>query len=652
VQPGDEFCERCGAVLASIQVTTAPATAAPAVTLAQPQLASQDVCPKCNAERRPDKKFCGLCGYHFPPGQGETLGSKYRLEKMIGSGGMGAVWLAEDIVLHRKVVIKALLNNDDPELVEQSVKEREFLARLNHGNIVSIYDCIAQGNEGYIVMEYIHGKTLETLLEERQSPFPVSEAISYILGILPAFAYLAKLNMVYCDFKPPNIMIEMREDGVQTPKLIDLGTVTKYGPKPDRVYGTHGFYAREAVKSPSPQTDLYSICRALAFLVTLMDIDAPMFGLPQQQDYPEFQQYPALYRLLYKGTHSDPARRFQSAEELEEQLKGVLRLCAGSASGVIFESRKFVSATITSTGRLGRRAETVLDTRDLAVRHLNFGDQALQNGNYTGAINFYQQALKANPQSIDAYARLVDTYIEQEDAQDAEQILRVAPKNSANHWKARWAQARLHETHKEWGKAEQIYKDLMIDLSGEIQPLQALARVYAQQGKIPEAIQLYEDILIADPGNVDTLFAITDCLLKQQRWDDAVRHLTAISEASARYIDAQVLLCDIYIHRALPAWPNETDIAQATAIVSRLKGHIADARYYLLRGEVYYLAWHLARQGLLSSNIVLTDATHPGPHALGEIAESSYKQYLRSDVHLAPREEVIRRKFEVASWHL
>lgn len=570
---------------------------------------------------------------------------------MLGSGGMGAVWLAEDSVLHRKVVIKALLNNDDPELVEQSVKEREFLARLNHGNIVSIYDCIAQGNEGYIIMEYIHGKTLEAMLEERKAPFPVPEAISSILDILPAFAYLAKLNMVYCDFKPSNIMIEMREDGVQTSKLIDLGTVTKYGPKPDRVYGTHGFYAREAVKSPSPQTDLYSICRTLAFLVTLMDIDTPMFGLPQQHEYPEFQQYPALYRLLYKGTHSDPARRFQSAEELEEQLKGVLRLCAGGASGVVFESRKFVSATSTSTGRLGRRAETSLDAQDRAIQQLNFGDQALQNGNYTGAINFYQQALKANPQSIDAYARLVDTYIEEEQDQDAEHILRSAPQHSTDHWKARWAQARLYETRKEWDKAEQVYKELLIDLPGEIPPLQALARVYAQQGRIPEAIQLYEDALIADPGNVDTLFAIADSLLKQQRWDDAIRYLNNVSEASSRYIDAQVLLCDIYVHRALPALPNEADIAKAAAIVSKLKGHIADARYYLWRAEVYYLAWHMARQGLLSANAVLTDAARPSPRALGEVAESSYRHYLRSDVPLAPREEIIRRKCEVTSWH-
>lgn len=641
-KPDDEFCDHCGVVLDGTAPAPKPAPSLPT---------GPEVCPRCNAPRRTDKKFCGQCGYHFPPGQGELLGSKYRLEKMIGSGGMGAVWLAEDIVLHRKVVIKALLNNDDPDLVAQSVKEREFLARLNHGNIVSIYDCIAQGNEGYIVMEYIHGKTLEELLEERQAPFEVPVAINYILGILPAFAYLAKLNMVYCDFKPPNIMIEMREDGVQTPKLIDLGTVIKYGPKPDRVYGTHGFYAREAVKAPSPQTDLYSICRTLAFLVTLMDIDKNLFGLPQAEDYPEFQHYPALYRLLYKGTHSDPARRFQSAEELEEQLRGVLRLCAGGGSGVTFESRKFVSSMITSTGRLGRRAETSLDEQDRALKHLSYGDQALQNGNYTGALNFYQQALKANPQSIDAYARLIDAYIEQEQIQDAEQILARAPQNSAHHWKARWAQARLYETRQEWSKAEQAYQDLMLDLPGELPPLQALARVYARQDKTQAAIQIYEYVLKADPGNVDTLFAITDCLLKQQRWDDAIRHLSTVSEASSRYIDAQVLLCDIYMHRAIPALPSEADIVKATALVSKLKGHIADAQYYLLRGEVYYLAWQLARQGLLAANIVLPESTHPGARALGQIAESSYKHYLRSEADLAPREEIIRRKFEVTSWH-
>jgi len=653
VQPGDEICERCGAMLGAVEksslpppTTVPPAPSAPA----QPALEKDDVCPRCNRARQPGKKFCGQCGYHFPIGLGETLGGKYQLEKKIGSGGMGAVWLAEDVVLHRKVVVKALLNNDDPALVEQSVKEREFLARLNHGNIVSIYDCIARGNEGYIIMEYVKGKALDQLLEERQAPFEVSTAINYILGILPAFAYLAKLDMVYCDFKPQNVMVEMREDGVQTVKLIDLGTVIKYGPKPDRVYGTHGFYAREAIKAPSPQTDLYSICRTLAYLVTLMDTDKPLFGLPPAEEYPEFQQYPAFYRLLFKGTHSDPARRFQSAEELEEQLRGVLRLCAGTGPGIQFESRKFVSIALTNTGRLGRRGETTLDDQERSIQQLRYGDQALQNGNYMGALNFYQQALKANPQSIDAYTRLIDTHIEQEQIADAEQMFVRAPQSSANHWKARWCRARLYETEKLWTEAVQLYQELMLDLPGELPPLQALARVYAQQGKLNEAIQLYEYVLKADPGNVDTLFAITDCLLKQQRWDDAIHYLNNVSEAAARYIDAQVLLCDIYLHRAMPTLPSAPDIQEAAGIISKLKGRIADARYYLLRGEVYYLAWLLARQGLLPAGTVLADVTRTGARELGQIAESSYKQYLRSEQQLAPREEVIRRKFEVASW--
>jgi serine/threonine-protein kinase PknG len=546
------------------------------------------------------------------------------------------------------VVIKALLDNNDPELVEQSVKEREFLARLNHHNIVSIYDCLAQGNAGYIVMEYVHGKTLEAMLEERQAPFPVPEAISYILGILPAFAYLAKLQMVYCDFKPSNIMLEMREDGVQTPKLIDLGTVIKYGPKPVHVYGTHGFYAREAIQTPSPQTDLYSICRTLAFLVTLMDMGNPPFDLPDQQAYPAFQQYPALYRLLYKGTHIQPTRRFQTSEELEEQLKGVLRLCAGKT--VPFESQKFVPAALSATGRIGRKAETALDALDSALQHLNLGDQALHNGNVTGAIHFYQEALLANPRSLDAYTRLIETYLEQGATKDAEEILRQAQAQAANHWKARWEQARVHEALSEWSKAEQIYQDLLLDLPGEIQPLQALARVYAHQGRIMDAIKLYEDVLIAEPANVDTLFALADCNLRIRRWTEAIQQLNNVSEASSRYTDAQLLLCDIYAHRGLTDLPSEDDIVHATTIISKLKGHLPDARYYLIRGELYYLAWLLARQGLLARTTLLADVPAPGARALGRIAESSYKQYLRGDVHLAPREEVLRRKFAVAAW--
>ena len=119
-------------------------------------------------------------------GVGSVLNGKYRITKEIGAGGMGAVYLAEDEVLKRRVVIKALLSDDDPDLVTQSIKEREFLAAVKHANIVSIYDFITVGTHGYIVMEYVGGKTLDQIMDERGQPFDAADAIKYMIGILPA----------------------------------------------------------------------------------------------------------------------------------------------------------------------------------------------------------------------------------------------------------------------------------------------------------------------------------------------------------------------------------------------------------------------------------------------------------------------------------
>jgi serine/threonine-protein kinase PknG len=226
IAAGSDICEECGAVLTKSAFSNLPPV--------------QETCPQCHRPRTPGVKFCNQCGYRFatvtgqtagaappPPAPtqlavGDVLGGKYTIVKEIGSGGMGAVYLAEDQVLKRRVVIKALLSNNDPDLVAQSVKEREFLAAVKHANIVSIYDFISVGTRGYIVMEYVQGKTLEQIMEEQGYPFDAADAIKYTLGILPAFSYLAKLGLVYCDFKPQNVMLEILKDGTQVIKLIDL----------------------------------------------------------------------------------------------------------------------------------------------------------------------------------------------------------------------------------------------------------------------------------------------------------------------------------------------------------------------------------------------------------------------------------------------
>src|SRR6266540_3423781 len=120
-------------------------------------------CPNCRQPLQPGDDICENCGAAPAPTSrlnvGRVLNHKYKITKAIGSGGMGAVYLAEDQILKRPVVIKVLLSSDDPDLATQSVKEREFLAAIKHANIVAIYDFFTVDTEGYIVMEYIQGKT-------------------------------------------------------------------------------------------------------------------------------------------------------------------------------------------------------------------------------------------------------------------------------------------------------------------------------------------------------------------------------------------------------------------------------------------------------------------------------------------------------------
>ncbi|MEI4884192.1 tetratricopeptide repeat protein, partial [Klebsiella pneumoniae] len=85
------------------------------------------------------------------------------------------------------------------------------------------------------------------------------------------------------------------------------------------------------------------------------------------------------------------------------------------------------------------------------------------------------------------------------------------------------------------------YRELIADLPGELPPLQALARVYAKQSNDSGAVALYQSVLIANPGDTEAIMGITASLTNLQRWDEAAKVLRGVSEAAAKYVDAQLL---------------------------------------------------------------------------------------------------------------
>ena len=130
----------------------------------------------------------------------------------------GCTWRGTPNLHGRWVALKGLLDAGDESAQAAAIAERRFLAEVKDSHIVGIYNFVQHDGAGYIVMEYVGGQSLKDL--RRGQPLPADEAIVYMLEVLPALGYLHDRGLLFCDFKPDNVIC-----GEQEVKLIDLGGV-------------------------------------------------------------------------------------------------------------------------------------------------------------------------------------------------------------------------------------------------------------------------------------------------------------------------------------------------------------------------------------------------------------------------------------------
>ncbi|MYU00323.1 MULTISPECIES: tetratricopeptide repeat protein [unclassified Streptomyces] len=292
--------------------------------------------------------FCTKCGhpYSFVPKLtgGDIVHGQYEVAGCLAHGGLGWVYLAVDrAVSDRWVVLKGLLDTGDQDAMAAAISERRFLAEIEHANIVRIYNFVEHLDQrtgsldGYIVMEYVGGKALKEIANQRRTPsgrrdpLPVEQACAYGIEALEALGHLHSRNLLYCDFKVDNAI--QTEDQL---KLIDMGAVRRMDDDESAIYGTVGYQAPEVAEvGPSVASDLYTVARTLAVLTfdfqgyTNVYVDS----LPDPDTVEVFRAYESFYRLLVRATDPDPGRRFASASEMAEQLTGVLREVVALQSG-------------------------------------------------------------------------------------------------------------------------------------------------------------------------------------------------------------------------------------------------------------------------------------------------------------------------------
>lgn len=295
----------------------------------------------------------------------DLVRGRYRLDQRLAAGGMGTVWRATDTTLGRPVAVKLLHDSGDPDdgdhLVERFRREAEALARLNHRNIVTVYDYGSTEKGGYfLAMEYVDGKSLAQLTKEEV--VDAGRAVRLVLQVAQALRYAHKIGIVHRDVKPGNILVTTGEEG-ELAKLVDFGLVrlqkderlTAHG----MILGSVHCMAPEQIRGGEvdARTDIYALGivayrllngqypfnSAQATEVMAAHLHAPV---PYFRDVkPDLVVPPGLEGVIRKALAKDPAERHQDANELVEEL----RECLG------VPATEFVSVTMVEDSLLRRK---------------------------------------------------------------------------------------------------------------------------------------------------------------------------------------------------------------------------------------------------------------------------------------------------------
>ena len=534
-------------------------------------------CSNCDAPLRRDFGYCGKCGqkYSFVPSlkSGDIVASQYEVKGALAYGGLGWIYLAFDNVLSRYVVLKGLLNAHDASSAVAAVAERQFLAAVKHPNIVGIYNFVQHGAEGFIVMEYVGGKTLKQIRQER-GPLPPAEAVAYIHRILSAFSYLHNSGFVYCDFKPDNVMLE-RDDV----KLIDMGGVRRVQDTQGDIYCTVGYSAPEAREGPTPASDLFTIGRTLAVLLAEFRGLSKDFRytLPPPSEVPVFAEQESLYRLLLKATAQNPDDRFENADEMAEQMLGVLREIVATTTGQPRPAPSCLFGADPLSLEVGDEMKPVqpearyvpaplIDTSDPGAQAVA---AALTHPDPQMRVAALRKVSEQRPKSREAKLRLAATLGDTGSRAEADKILEELGVDDPWDWRVQWTSGRLRLAQGDLSRAQKDFDQVYFDLPGELAPKLALGLAAESSGNLALAQRMYDLVSRVDDNYVSATFGLSRTALATDNRSAAADALARIPQSSAVYIRSRVQTARCLV-AATRTPPKDVDLSHAAKVAESL----------------------------------------------------------------------------------
>jgi serine/threonine-protein kinase PknG len=579
--------------------------------------------------------FCRNCGtrFSFSPKlePGDLVAGQYEVLGCLAFGGLGWIYLARDHnVSDRWVVLKGLLNTGDADAMAAAVAERQFLAQVEHPNIVRIYNFVQHADRrtgesaGYIVMEYVGGKSLKQILQDARASggsVPVAHAIAYAIEVLPALGYLHDRGLVYCDFKPDNVI--QTEEQL---KLIDMGGVRGVdsdGP----IYGTVGYQAPEiGTDGPSVSSDLYTVARALAVLTFEFKGYQSSYKFTLPDGVPLLEQQESFARLLRRATDADPDRRFGSAGEMAEQLTGVLREVLAVADGTPRPAFSTVfspelqavlaggddlpdhegAARLSITSREGAdrtlwaapsAAEIIagipmpqVDRADPAAGYLaTFA--GLDSGQRAAALAAAISGDVTVPAEVAASAEtrlaLARAQLDAGDYDGAAGSLADLAASDPSDWRIAWIDGLRRLATGDAGAAGGAFSAVYDELPGELAPKLALAFAAEAAGDNAAASRYFGLVWTVDRSCISAAFGLARARLAAGDRPGAIAALAGVPETSSYHAAAQIAAVRILVSPGVSG----DDLHQADGRLSRMT--LDEARRQQLTVEILRaaLAW-------------------------------------------------------------
>ncbi len=563
---------------------------------------SQRFCSKCgepvgrgrNGQPGRTEGFCprDRTPYSFTPrlAPGDLVDDRYEILGALAHGGLGWIYLARDRNISesgadRWVVLKGLINTGDRDAMDAAMAERRFLVEIDHPNIVKIHDLVQHPDpktgelHGYIVMEYVGGRSLKELAlsnvdsDGRRAPLPLAHVLAYGIEILPAIGYMHDRGLLFCDFKPDNVI--HTEERL---KLIDLGAVRRIDDTVSPLWGTPGYRAPElATAGASVASDIYTVGRTVAVLSFDFGGFSTRFAdrLPDPADIELLAREESYYRLLRRATNRDPRRRFPSAGDMADQMVGVLREVLSAADGTPrpAASTQFTPeqrAFGTDTGEDGLSGAAVavalplplVDPTDPAAGFL----ATLTTADPATTVAALQ---RAPVRSLEVVLQLVRACVEAGDLQGAVKLLEGVPDDGSD-WRRDWYTGLLALAGRRHDEAVAAFDKVYDALPGEPAARLALAAAAELAGDRAGAARRYERVWRVDHGFVSAAFGLARTRLAAGDRAGAVAVLDEVSDSSSHHVAAQIAAVRARLHHE--AGPlTAADFVESSARLERLR---------------------------------------------------------------------------------